>query len=293
MKIPGLQARTPLLGLARAVSAGAFVALVASAVPTQAAAQLRTMNDDCRQGIDAADQLNAADDHAAALTAFDALVDGCGTRDAREQIQAGRAHALNGLERYDDAIQAAESALDAYDESLFGLFERAYAREQLGAADSAAADYRRIIELTEMNENVAERATIYAKVADLNYQAGKVAEAEEYLANATALDPGNPAYAIMRGDWAARAGDTDAAFAAYDQALEMSGSGEERAEVYEIRAQARLTMVQEKYGTTNAQELRRQMTPTETEQVCSELTRALEAGMQDMQLDMFSALVCR
>jgi hypothetical protein len=54
-----------------------------------------------------------------------------------------------------------------------------------------------------------------------------------------------------------------------------------------------MKQVQDKYGTTKAQELRSQMTPAETEQVCSEVTKALGLGRMDPKLDMFSALVCK
>jgi len=51
--------------------------------------------------------------------------------------------------------------------------------------------------------------------------------------------------------------------------------------------------VQEKYGTTNAQELRAQMSPAETEKVCSDVKKALDLGWMNPQMDMFSALVCK
>jgi tetratricopeptide (TPR) repeat protein len=248
------------------------------------------MGDTCSEAVAAAEQLNGYGEYADALAAFDALVEDCGTRDARERINAGRARALNGMGRHEEAIVAAEATLDAYDENLFGFYERAYAEEQLGDMEAATADYNRVIELTEKNENVAERATLHAYLANLYHQSGKIAEADSVMATAMELDPANPDFLVIQGDWGVRDGDYDAAFAAYDRALEM---GADEAELYRIRAQARLKMVQDKYGTTNAQELRGQMTPEETEQVCSELGRALELGMQDMQLDLFAALVCR
>jgi hypothetical protein len=94
----------------------------------------------------------------------------------------------------------------------------------------------------------------------------------------------------MQGDWAVRAGDYDAAFAAYDRAVVQ---GRTDLEMYRIRTEARIKQMEEKYGTTNAQELRAAMNPTDTGLVCMELTRALEKGLRDMQLDMFSALVCQ
>ena len=260
------------------------------AAPASLGAQLRTMSDECREQIGAADELNAYGDHAGALAAFDALVEECGTRDAREMVHAGRARALNGLERYEEAMAAAEEALDAYDESLFGLFERAYAHEKMGDMEAAAADYNRVIELTENNQNTAERATLYAYMADRYQQAGMTTEADQYMATALELDPSNPDFYVIQGDWAVRTGDYDGAFVSYDRALEIGG---DEAELYRIRSQARMKMVQDKYGTTNAGELRAEMTPEETSQVCSELTRALELGMEDMQLDLFAALVCR
>lgn len=266
------------------------VAFIAMTV-TGAQAQLHTMGSECRAQVDAANQMNDDGNYTEALAAFDAIVDKCDTKDGKEAVQVGRAHALNQLGRHGEAMDAANAALEvSKDTSLFGLFERAYAEEQMGDMAAATADYDRIIELTEKNENVAERATIYAKVADLNYKSGKTAEAEEYLAKAMELDPSNADFYVIKGDWGVHAGDYDAAFAAYDQAVVMGYTG---ATMYQIRAEARLKQVQDKYGTTNAQELRAKMTPTETQQVCAEVTKALDLGLKEMQLDMFAALVCQ
>jgi len=268
-----------------------LLAFMATTV-TGAQAQTITMGKECRAQVDAANQLNDDGNYSDALAAFDAIVDKCDTKDGKEAVQVGRAHALNGLGNYTEAIAAADAAQAAYpkQESLFAYFERAYAQEQMGNMEAATADYDRIIELTEKNENVAERATIYAKVADLNSKAGKTAEAETYLAKAMELDPSNADFYVIKGDWGVRAGDYDAAFAAYDQAVAMGHTG---AAMYEIRAEARLKQVQDTYGTTNTQELRAKMTPTETQQVCAEITKALELGLKNMRLDMFAALVCQ
>jgi len=257
-----------------------------------AEAQTFTMGKQCRAQVEAANQMNDAGQHAEALAAFDAIVKKCDTKDGKEVVQEGRARALNGLGRYSEAITAAEAAQAAFPnrESLNAYFERAYAEEKMGDTAAAAADYQRIIELTEKNQNVTERATIYAKLADMNEKAGNTAEAQEYLAKAMELDPGNPDYDVLRGDWAVRVGDYDAAFVAYDRAV---ANGHAGAGMYQIRAEARLKQVEDAYGTTNAQQLRAKMTPTETKQVCAEVTKALELGIKDMKLDMFSALVCR
>ena len=277
----------------RSKTTGTALLLTACLLAAGAVAQAQTftMGKECRASVEAANQMNDAGQYAEALAAFDAIVKKCDTKDGKEAVQVGRARAFNGQGMHDEAIEAANAALaSTKDTSLFAYFERAYAEEQMGNMDAATADYNRIIELTEKNQNVAERASIYAKVADLNYKAGKTAEAEQYLAKAMELDPGNADYYVLKGDWGVRAGDYDAAFAAYDQAVAMGHTG---AAMYQIRAEARLKQFQDKYGTTNTQELRGKMTPTETEQVCSEITKALDLGLADMKLDMFAALVCK
>ncbi len=266
-----------------------FAASLLLAAPAHA--QLFTMNEACREQVAAAQALSDAGQHADALAAFNALVTECDTRDGRETVQIGRAHALNGMGDHDQAIAAAEAALEvSKGTSLGALFERAYAYEKTGRMDAATADYDRIIELTEKNQNVAERATIYAKVSELNFRAGKAAEADQYLAKAMELDPANPDLYIVRGDYKVERGDYAGAFADYDQAVAMGRTG---AGMYQIRSEARLKQMQQKYGTTNAGELRSKMTPEEKAMVCAETTRAIELGLKDMQLDLFSALVCR
>ena len=271
---------------ARGVLFAALCLMASAVMPVDATAS----SNDCDDQIAAASLMNEAGDYSGALAAFDASVEECDGKDERIAIQNGRAHALNQLGRHDEAIVAANAVLEDDDEHLFGLFERAYANEAKGNIEAATADYNRIIELTEKNQNVAERATIYAKVADLYYRSGMTAEAESYLAKAIELDPSNPDFVIMKGDWAVKAGDYAAADAAYNQATAMGVSG---AEMYQIRAETSIRYVQEKYGTTNAQELRAQMTPQETAMVCADLTKALMMGWKNPQMDMFSALVCQ
>lgn len=272
---------------------GAAVVALALALPAAAAATPAIgvgLPDDCDDAIAAANLLSDAGDYAGALGAFDAIVGECDGKSERIAIQAGRARALNMLKRYPEALTAADAVLADDDEHLFGLFERAYANEHTGNMDAATADYERIIQLTEKNQNVKERATIYAKVADLNYKSGKTAEAETYLAKAMELDPANPDFVILKGDWALKAGDYAGADAAYNQATAMGVSG---VEMYQIRAEGSLKMVQDKYGTTNAQELRAQMTPQEKALVCGDLNRALALGWENPRMDMFAALTCQ
>jgi hypothetical protein len=64
-------------------------------------------------------------------------------------------------------------------------------------------------------------------------------------------------------------------------------------DMYAIRGEARIKMMQQKYATENVQQLRAKMTPDETAMVCADVSEALDLGLKDMQIDMFAALVCR
>ena len=256
-----------------------------------ALAQTFTMREDCRNKVAAAGELNATGQHDAALAAFDAVVEECKTKDAKELIQVGRATALNGMQQYDAAISAADAALEVTkNQSLNAYFERAYAKEKLGQVDAARADYDQIIALTEKNQNVKERAMLYSKVADMNFRTGKTTDAQQYIGKAMELDPSNPDFYLQRGDWASAQGNYDQAFQDYDRAATIAPSD---ADVYKARSESRLKMVQEKYGTSEARELRTKMTPSEKSMVCNEMKQALDLGLRDMQYDMFAALVCR
>ncbi len=245
---------------------------------------------DCDDAIAAASLLNDSGDASGALAAFDALVGECDSKKEKIAIQAGRAHSLNKLGRYDEAIAAANMVLAEDDLHLFALFERATAYEAQGEMDLAAADYDLVLRSAETNVHVDERATIYAHVGQMYFDAGKIVEANQYLDKAIELDPDNSLYVLIKGDWAVAEGDYAAADQAYNKA---AGMGVDNAEIYQTRATASLKVMQDKYGTTNAQELRSKMTPQETAFVCADLTKALVLGWRNPQMDMFSALVCQ
>jgi tetratricopeptide (TPR) repeat protein len=260
-------------------------------IATTARAQLITMSKECRADLSNATVMREAGNFGGAIELLDEMGERCDTRDAREQIPVEQARAYNGLGQFENAIAAAEAALEVTEgESINALFEKAVAEEGLGNPAAAEQSYDRIIALTENNENVVERATIHAKVANLNYRAGNRAKADSYLEQAMALDPDNPDYYVQRGDWFVNDGDYERGFESYDRAAAM-GLGD--AERYALRAEASIGMMQRKYGTENVQELRSRMTESDRDLVCAELRKALDLGLRDMQLDMFSALVCR
>jgi tetratricopeptide (TPR) repeat protein len=260
------------------------------ATATAATAASGTIVNDCDDAIAAANLMNESGDYSGALAAFDAIVSECDSKKEMMAIQSGRAHSLNKLGRHDEAIAASNMVLAEDDLHLFALFERATAYEAQGKLELAEADYNLVLRTADTNVHVEERATIYAHVGQMYYSSGKTAEAHQYMDKAIELDPANPTYVIIKGDWATREGDYAAADQLYSQA---TGMGVDNAEMYQIRAEGSLNMMQDKYGTTNAQELRAQMTEQETALVCADVTKALALGWKNPQMDMFSALVCQ
>ena len=171
-------------------------------------AQLITMSSECRESVASGDSMNASGDYQGALNLFTGIVEECDTKDGREAVQAGLAKAHNGLGQYNEAIAAADQALDvSKQKSLAALHEKAFALEATGDLQGAKAQYLSIIELTENNVDVAARANNYAKVADLEYRSGNRQSADQYLDQAIQLDPDNPAYNVQRSDWATDEGD--------------------------------------------------------------------------------------
>jgi tetratricopeptide (TPR) repeat protein len=268
-----------------------LVLLIGTVLGSAAQAQLITMSKECRASVASGDALNANQEYSRARELFAGIAADCDSKDGVDAIQVGLAHAQNGLRNYSGAIEAANVALEnSKQTSINALFERAVAEEALGNPDAAEADYEQIIQLTEMNQNLAQRATIYAKVADMKYRSGNRGAANTYLTSAIELDPGNPDFYAQRADWAAVDGDYAAAFRDLDDALARDDSD---TELYAMRSDLQIKLMQDKYGTENVQELRGKMTADETAQVCTGAKAALDRGLRNMQLDMFVALVCR
>lgn len=274
----------------RSIGAAIAASLVFVGAAQAAIVTPTSVLNDCDDAIAAANLLNDSGDYSGALAAFDAIVGECDGKDEKMAIQTGRAHSLNKLGRHDEAIAAANMVLAEDDLHLFALFERATAYEAQGQMELAAADYNLVLRTADTNVHVEERATIYAHVGQMYHDAGKTVEANQYLDKAIELDPANSLYVLIKGDWAVAEGDYAAADQAYNKA---AGMGVDNAEIYQTRATASLKVMQDKYGTTNAQELRAQMTPQETALVCADLTKALALGWMNPQMDMFSALVCQ
>lgn len=255
-------------------------------------AQTFTMGKQCRDKNTAAGVLLKEGKFQEAIAAFTAMEKSCKTKDSKEAIAAGKAEALNGLGRYEEAIAASDALLKlTKNKSLAAYFQKAVAQNKLGQIEASKASFSKVIELTEMNQDTKARASNYALLSLMHYrQLNNMDSAYFFLDKALELDGSNTDFFIQKGDMMISEKKYDEAFIQYDKAVEL---GRTDLDMYVIRSNARMKMVQDKYGTTNTQELRSKMTAEEKEQVCTELKKALELGLKDMKQDMFATLICK
>ena len=255
-------------------------------------AQTFTMGKKCKEANTASLALLKEKKYEEALNGFAAMEKSCTTKDAKEATAVGKAEAYNGLGKYDEAIKASDAALKvSNNKSLAGYFQKAIAQNKLGQVQASKESFTRMIALTEKNQDSKARASNFALLSIMHYrQFGETDSAFFYLAKAMELDPGNADFYIQKGDILTDQKDFDGGFVQYDKAVEM---GRTDMDMYVIRSNARMKMLQQKYNTTNTQELRSKMTPAEKELVCTELNKAISLGLKDMKQDMFASLVCK
>ena len=94
---------------------------------------------------------------------------------------------------------------------------------------------------------------------------------------------------IQEGTMYSTIKDFNRAFQIYDSAQVLDPNNLELATA---RVNSRLRMLESKYGTTKAQELRNKMTVDEKALVCADLNTSKALGLNDMNKDLFLALVC-
>jgi tetratricopeptide (TPR) repeat protein len=252
---------------------------------------LITMSNKCMGMLKTGNESNKTGDYEAALKTFETMLSKCTAKDAKEQGNVGKAHALNGLKRHQDAIAAANAAIKASkNTSIAALFERADANYALNQLADAKADYAAITDMSEKNKNVKERAAIFAKLAELDWKQGMKEDAYNNLSKAIELDPENPDYHILRGDLKAKEGDLDDAFENYDKALETSA---DKQSVYKLRANAFTRAMQDKHSTRDANELKSRMSAAEKERFCGEWKRLFDGGYKNMKEDLYYTLICQ
>jgi len=254
------------------------------------AQQLMTMSNKCFKQVQAGNKLNDQGQYQQALDTFSKVLKDCSAKDAKEEGNVGIAIASNGLKQYDNAVTAANNAIKVSKQNnVTAYYARSHAYSNLGRTEDAKADIVKITDLTKKNKNIKARAKMFAQLAHLDFQLNMLAEADTNLTKAIELDPENPAFHIQKGDMMIKINNYDDAFIAYDKVLDL---GKNDLEIYQIRTEARLKQVQQKYVTTDIKELSKRMTKQEKITVCADMKKALEMGLRNLQLDLLSSMIC-
>lgn len=254
------------------------------------AQQLITMSNKCYKQVQAGNKQNDQGQYQEALNTFTKVLKDCSAKDAKEEGNVGKAIAFNGLKQYEDAISPANAAIKASKQkNVMAYYARSYAYNNMGRTEDAKADLVKITDLTKKNKNVKARAGMFAQLAHLDFQLNMLAEADTNLTKAIELDPTNPAFFVQKGDMMVKISNYDDAFVAYDKVLDL---GKNDLEIYQIRTEARLKQVQQKYVTTDIKELSKRMTKAEQRTLCADMKKALDMGLRNLQLDLLSSMIC-
>jgi tetratricopeptide (TPR) repeat protein len=248
------------------------------------------MSNSCYDLINNGQSQNKAGNYSAALDNFNKVLSKCDAYDAKEKGYAGKAAALNGLQQYNDALTAANAGLKINGSSLDNLFERANAELALGMIDNAKADLNTITNLTGKNRNTAERATIYAKIAEAETRQGAYSDALQHIGNAISMDPSNLNFYVQRGDINVAAGNLSTAIDNYDEAI---SKGKDDAEAWKARTATLIKLYEKKYNTDNADVLKRKINASDKQNLCSSIQTAQARGLRDVQIDLVQASICR
>lgn len=272
------------------INTKAIILCVILAPASLQAQQLITMSNKCFKQVQAGNKQNDQGQYQEALGTFTNVLKNCSAKDAKEEGNVGLAIASNGLKQYESAITAANNAIKASKKTnVTAYYARSYAYGNLGRTADAKADLVKITDLTKKNKDVKARATMFARLAHLDFQLNMLAEADTNLRKAIELDPANAAFYIQKGDMMVKAEDYDAAFTAYDKAVDL---GKNDLEIYQIRTEARLKQIQQKHATTDIKELSDKMTKQEKRTLCTEMKKALGLGLKNLQLDLLSSTIC-
>ena len=254
-------------------------------------AQTFTMGKKCRASLEEAETALQSKNYAQALDLYKLFSSKCKTRDAKEAAAVGNAEAYNGLENYSEAIVQADNALKiTKNKSLNGYFQKAVAQNKMGDIAGSKQSLNSVMALTENNKNVAQRASNYALMAALyERQLNQIDSAQLYLDKAKAIDPNNVNYLIQEGTMYSTKKDFGRAFESYDKAQIMDP---DNPELSISRSNTRLRMMEDKYGTKKAQELRVKMSSEEKKMLCKDLNKAKSLGYKNMNRELFMALIC-
>lgn len=251
---------------------------------------LVTTSNSCYNTIQQGQSASKAGNYSTALDLFNQVLQKCDAYDAKEKGYAGKAAALNGMQKYNDALDAANQGLTISKSSIDILFEKATAELGLNREADAKNDFSAIIDLTQKNRNTAERATIFAKIAEVDLKQNMYADASNNIEQAISLDANNTSLYMLRGDIKAAQKDFTGAIADYDTAI---SKGKDDAEVWKAKTVISIKSFQEKYKAPDAQQLATKMSTADKQTLCSDIQNAKNKGVKDMNIDLLQVSLCK
>jgi tetratricopeptide (TPR) repeat protein len=252
---------------------------------------LVTTSNSCYNLIKSSNDQNKAGDYSSALANFNEILKKCDAYDAKIPAYAGKAGALNGLHQYQDALTAAGEGLKLDKTSIYNLFEKASAEAGLGMNTEAKADLQSVISLTQKNQNTAERAAIYAKIAALDSRQQQWSEAQTNLQSAIGLDPNNAELYTLQGDIYTSSGNYSNAMESYNKAIAMGGS--QSGNAWKAKIESMVKMNQAKYGTSDANTLASKMNSSEKKNLCEAIQSGTSQGVKNMNIDLLRVAICK
>lgn len=251
---------------------------------------LVTTSNSCYNLLTQADASQRSKNYTQSLAQYTQVLENCKAFDAKERGYAGKAAAQNGLKQYADAFNTAMDGLSVNKNSVDIIFQKANAELGLNRTADAQADFQTVISLTENNRNVKERATIYAKMAEINLGQNMYEDAINNVAKAIALDADNPDFYMLQGDIQAQQGKYTEANTYYDMAI---SHGKDDAIVWKAKTINSIQSYEKKYTTSDIQTLAAKMDAGEKEQLCKLIKNASGKGVQEVSIDLLKLSICK
>ncbi|MEO7211010.1 MAG: tetratricopeptide repeat protein [Chitinophagaceae bacterium] len=265
-----------------------FIALIV--LQTGCKSGLVTTSNSCYNLLTQADASQRSKNYTQALAQYTQVLENCKAFDAKQRGYAGKAAAQNGLKQYADAYNTAMDGLSVNKNSVDIIFQKANAELGLNRTTDAQTDFQTVISLTANNRNVKERATIYAKMAEINLGQNRYDDAMNNVAQAIALDAGNPDFYMLQGDIQAQQSKYAEANTYYDMAI---SHGKDDAIVWKAKTINSIQSYEKKYNTTDVQTLAAKMDAGEKANLCKLIKDASDKGVQEVSIDLLKLSICK
>lgn len=252
---------------------------------------LVTTSNKCYDAIKAGNASNAAGNYSAAADQFTNILKQCDAYDAKEKGYAGLATAYNGMGQYSQALEAANAGIKISSTGVDNLFQKAEAELGLNMQAEAKADFAKIIDMTGKNRNVKDRATIYAKIAELDLKQKMYSDAMNNVETAIKTDNTNADFYILKGDIYAAQGMYNEANTAYNDAVTYGGNS---AKVWQAKVEAETKALQKKYATgSNAADLANKLSAGDKQLLCDDISKAKSYGVKNQTIDLLQVSICK